>query len=34
MNLKKILLPPVFEKYNLMKYYHILFNKKKNYSLI
>tara|TARA_Y100000996_G_C22510245_1_gene638061 strand:- start:344 stop:1051 length:708 start_codon:yes stop_codon:yes gene_type:complete len=33
MNLKKILLPPVFEKYNLMKYYHILFNKKKTIHL-
>ena len=29
MNLKKILIPPIFEKKNLIKYYHILFNKKK-----
>ena len=29
MNIKKIFLPAIFEKYNLLKYFHILFNKKK-----
>ena len=29
MNLKKIFLPAIFDKYNLLKYFHILFNKKK-----
>jgi len=29
MNIKKLFLPFFFEKYNLIKYYHILFNKKK-----
>ena len=31
MNIKKIFLPAIFEKYNLLKYFHILFNKKKLY---
>ena len=33
MNLIKKFLPPIFEKYNLIKYYHILFNKKKTIHL-
>ena len=29
MNIKRLILPSFFEKYNLLKYYHILFNKNK-----